>query len=339
MKYVRQLLLFILAILRALLYEWIVKLFELIGLLFAWIRRCCAKAMLPVRLKRSAKERCVKISDPAYKRPDPLIYDQYYLMGQGFAVTWDNPDIDLFHNGVFVPSHMLQPDTDYEVVARIWNNSTEAPVVGLPVNFGYLSFGMGVQSHFIGSTKVNLGVKGGPNHPAFAKVTWHTPAAPGHYCIQTSFFWSDDVNPNNNFGQENTDVGTAHSPVQFTFQLRNDTRKRQRYRFDTDGYAIPPRDPCDQRKPPLPPRSTPPREKPGTVAVVPPKHDRRNYPLPAGWTVTFLPAQPELDPNQEIQMTVTVTPPNGFKGRQPVNVHGFHADGLAGGVTLYVEGK
>jgi hypothetical protein len=73
--------------------------------------------------------------------------------------------------------------------------------------------------------------------------------------------------------------------------------------------------------------------------VVPPQHDRRNYPLPAGWTVTFSPAQPELDPNQEIQMTVTVTPPNGFKGRQPVNVHGFHAEGLAGGITLYVEGK
>lgn len=339
MKYIKQLLLFLLAILRALLYEWIVRLFELIRMLLAEIRRWCARASLPGRLNRSAKEHCVKISDPAYKRPDPLIYDQYYLMGQGFAVTWDNPDIGLFHNGALVPSHLLQPDTDYQVVARIWNNSTEAPVVGLPVNFSYLSFGMGVQSHPIASTSVNLGVKGGPNHPAFAQVTWHTPATPGHYCIQTSFFWADDVNPNNNLGQENTDVGTAHSPVQFTFQLRNDTRKRQRYRFDTDGYGIPPRDPCDQRKPAPPPRHTPPREKPGTIAVVPPKHDRRNYPLPAGWSVTFSPAQPALDPNQEIQMTVTVTPPNGFKGRQAVNVHGFHADGLAGGVTLYVEGK
>ena len=34
-----------------------------------------------------------------YKRPDPMIYSQYYLASKGIAVTWDNPDIQLFDGG------------------------------------------------------------------------------------------------------------------------------------------------------------------------------------------------------------------------------------------------
>ena len=39
---------------------------------------------------------CLFIPPKIYRRPDPLIYDQYYLMAQGLAVTWDNPDIQLY---------------------------------------------------------------------------------------------------------------------------------------------------------------------------------------------------------------------------------------------------
>ncbi|HSC91758.1 MAG TPA: hypothetical protein VLB86_08915 [Gaiellaceae bacterium] len=289
---------------------------------------------LPVRVRRAAPQHCVKISDPAYKRPDPLIYDQFFLMQQGLAVTWDNPDIELQQGGVAVPSHALLPDTEYDLIARIWNGSTEAPVVGLPVQFSYLSFGVGTVSHPIGQTHVNLGVKGGPDHPAFAKVKWRTPHDPGHYCVRAWFTWLDDLNPNNNLGQENTDVGAVHSPAEFTFRLRNDTRRRERYRFEVDAYAIPPPDPCRPR----PKRPRPPRQAPGTVEHVPPQHDRRNAPLPAGWTVTFDPEHPVLAAGDEVDVAATVTAPDGFHGRQPVNVHAFTGEGLAGGVTLYVEG-
>jgi hypothetical protein len=335
MRYLKALLAFLLAVLETLLFRWLLSLWALIRLILDAIRRKHALKRLPVRLRRSSPQRCVKISDPAYKRPDPLIYDQYFLMKQGLAVTWDNPDIELQQGGVAVPSHALQPDTEYDVVARIWNGSTEAPVVGLPVHFSYLSFGVGTVSHPIGQTAVNLGVKGGPDHPAFATVKWRTPSQAGHYCIQVWFTWLDDLNPGNNFGQENTDVGAAHSPANFTFQLRNDTKRQQRYRFEVDGYRIPPLDPCAPRPKPPP---KPPRQPPGTVEHVPPKHDRANAPLPPGWSVTFDPETPSLAPDHEITVGVTVTVPDGFTGTQAINVDVFNRDGLAGGVTFYVEG-
>ena len=93
-------------------------------------------------------------------------------MSQGLVVTWDNPDIALYRNGALVPSSQLASDTEYEIVARIWNNSTDAPVAMLPVVFSYLSFGIATLSHPIGSDTVNLGVKGGQNHPAFGHVKW-----------------------------------------------------------------------------------------------------------------------------------------------------------------------
>jgi hypothetical protein len=336
MRYLRALLKFLLAILETIAFRWLLALLALWRLIRDAIARHRAFQKLPVRLRRAAPQRCVKISDPAYKRPDPLIYDQYFLMQQGLAVTWDNPDIELREGGVPVPSHALKPNTEYDVVARIWNGSTEAPVVGLPVHFSYLSFGVGTTSHPIGQTHVNLGVKGGPNHPAFATVKWRTPLEPGHYCIQTWFTWQDDVNPNNNLGQENLNVGTAHSPAEFTFQLRNDTRRQQRYRFEVDVYTIPPLEPCPPR--PKPPKPKPPRQPPGTVEQVPPRHDRRNAPLPSGWSVTFDPEHPVLAPEEEITVTVTVNAPDGFTGTQVVNVNAIDSDGLAGGVTLQVEG-
>lgn len=337
MKTLRILFAPLVSFLKAVLYEWLVSLIRLIRILCERCRIMKRKNDWPARQRLTAKQPCVPISDPAFKRPDPLIYDQYYLMSLGYAVTWDNPDIEVQKEGVTVPSHALDPDTDYELVARIWNNSTEAPIVGLPVQFSFLSFGAGVQSHYIGQTAVNLGVKGGPNHPAFAKVPWKTPAQQGHYCVQVGFQWIDDVNPFNNLGQENTDVGKAHSPAEFKFQLRNNTRKRQKFDLDVDTYGIPPRDPCDQR--PNKPGSTAPAppKPPGAGSTVPPKHKRENYPVPPGWSVVLNPKSPTLDPHEEITVQVSITPPDAFTGRQPFNVNAFHSQGLAGGVTLFVE--
>ena len=335
MKFLRALLDFIGSILKTAIYDWVVQLRGV----YCVVREQCEiehrNSRLPVRLRRAAKQTCVPISDPAYKRPDPMIYSQYYLLKQGLAVTWDNPDIEVHQGAQVVPSHSLQPGTDYEVVARIWNNSTEAPVVGLPVQLSFLSFGVGTQSHFIGETHVNLGVKGGPNHPAFAAVPWKTPDKPGHYCLQIRLEWIDDLNPNNNLGQENTDVGKAHSPAAFEFQLRNDTRERQTYRFEVDTYDIPPLDPCSQRIKRQP--NPPPRQEPGTINFVPPKHDRSNFPIPANWEVTFSPTEPALGPGDEIAVHLLVTPPVDFQGRQNLNVNAFHNGILAGGITVAVE--
>lgn len=81
-----------------------------------------------------------------YRQPDPLIYSQQYLQSLGLAVTWHNPDIHLERPsapGVEVDSNKLDPDTEYVVVAHVWNSSTTAAAVDMPVKLSYLSFGIG----------------------------------------------------------------------------------------------------------------------------------------------------------------------------------------------------
>jgi hypothetical protein len=325
---------FLRAVLLTLLYQWVPSLIATFCLF--WKRLCAgiAREQLPGRQGKASTNPCDTLSNPAMLRPDPLIYDQYYLMALGFAVTWDNPDIVLKRGGVPVSPDDLQPNTTYNIVAQIWNGSTEAPVMGLPVTFSYLSFGIGVQSNLIGKQYVDLGVKGDP--PAQATQPWTTPAVPGHYCIQVSFAWFDDANPFNNLGQENTQVVQTQSPATLTFQLRNSARVRQDFRFETDAYTIPPLPPCDQ----TPAGTRPPtsiRTGPWTPVRVQPAQSRANYKLPDAWTVTFAPDVPQLAPEEEITVTVTIVPPAGFVGRQPINVNAFTATGIAGGITVYVD--
>ena len=49
-----------------------------------------AKGRLPPR-PPVRNDCCIQLPPDVYKRADPLIYSQYYLMAQGLAVTWDNP--------------------------------------------------------------------------------------------------------------------------------------------------------------------------------------------------------------------------------------------------------
>lgn len=254
---------------------------------------------------------------PALKKPDPFLYSQQYLMGLGLPVTWDNPDIFIYLNGVLVDPHDLHAGTAYTVVARIWNGSTDIPVVDMPVVFSYLSFGIATQSNPIGTVKIDLSVVGLPGCPAFAAIDWVTPATLGHYCIQVLVQPPDDSNWLNNLGQRNTDVAQAHSPAVFSFAVGNHGRKRARtVRFTTDAYVIPPLEPCDGRK--------------RTV-------DRTAPPVPPGWTVTLTPEAFTLEPDHEQQVEVAITPPAGFIGTMPINVHGWDVGGPIGGVTLIVE--
>lgn len=120
---------------------------------------------------------CIDVPPDVYKRADPLIYAQYYLMKMGLSVTWDNPDIQPFDNGVPVPpSTILIPDHVYQVQVRVWNGSYDAPAAGVGVQLSYLSFGVATVTHPIATTEISLGVKGSPHCPAFASFDWRTPA-------------------------------------------------------------------------------------------------------------------------------------------------------------------
>ncbi|MBL8222799.1 MAG: hypothetical protein JNL62_26405 [Bryobacterales bacterium] len=301
-------------------------------LLFGWVaslQRLCrgieqarrGNAGTSERERRVTRSRCAALSDPAFVHPDPLIYSQSQLMSLGLPVTWDNPDIQLYRGGAPVPSGHLDPDTEYDIVARIWNNSIDAPVLGLPVNFSYMSFGIGAKTEAIGQAGVNLGVKGGADHPAFARVPWRTPREPGHYCIQVVLDWLDDANPSNNVGQENTVVGKLHSPAEFRFPLRNDMERPQAFRLEVDTYTIPEPPPCG-------------RDREDWKA----RHDRSAYRVPQGWRVEFDQDEVSLLPGEERTIRVVVDAPDDFRGRQAFNVNAVYGEGrLAGGVTLYVE--
>jgi hypothetical protein len=154
-----------------------------------------------------------------YKRPDPLIYSQLYLMSQGLAVTWDNPDIQLYDGLSPVSSHELAPARTYSIRAQIWNGSTEAPAVNMLVRYFYLSFGAGALKHYIGQTLVDVPVKNAAGLPALAEVPGPR-RPPGHYCIQVELDWPDDAHPHNNLGQENVNVKKLNPPNAVQFVLR-----------------------------------------------------------------------------------------------------------------------
>src|ERR1700735_1604830 len=307
---------------KTLLYGWILALIELCQYLCRILKQLCARRH---RGKIPTRNRCVPINNPAFVRPDPTIYDQYYLTSLGLAVTWDNPDIQLYLNGTPVSSSQLLPGTVYDVVAQIWNNSTDAPVVGMPVAFSFLEFGVGTTSVPIGSTQVDLGVKGGPGCPTYATMPWTTPTTAGHYCIQVLLQPADDTNPQTNLGQENTDVGTASSPAVFTFTLRNDTDKQQTYSFALDAYVLGTPAPCGA--------TNSAKDRAARVA----RNRRGVQPVPPGWQITVVPEMPTLDSDQSTIITVTATPPPGFTGNQVLNVNAFHKAGMAGGGTLTVQ--
>jgi len=262
----------------------------------------------------------VPIDHPAFVRPDPMIYSQRALMDQGLAVTWDNPDITLLKGGVPVSSSELEPATTYEVRSRIWNNSLDAPVIGMPVHLSYLDFGIGTDPIPVASSTVDVGVKGSAQQPAFVSIPWTTPATPGHFCLQVLLDPFDDTDRSNNLGQENTNVVAAHSPAAFSFVLRNDTQEDRTYRFELDGYEIPQQLPCGDRR--------------EDQAVLLERHRRTNHPVPSGFSVQITPTNPTLAPGDAISIGVTVEPPAGFHGRQPINLNAFHGQGFAGGVTL-----
>jgi hypothetical protein len=308
-----------------------------IGLLiYALFRRWCELRGAPQK-GRGTREKtgpgAVHLPSTIYKRPDPLLYSQSFLMAQGLAFSWDNPDIWLTEppapdgTMVGVASSSLAPNHVYRIHALIHNGSLEAPAVGLPVEFSFLSFGIGTVSNHIGAVSITLPVKGASGEPSEAVHDWRTPAMPGHYCLQVRVTWPDDAEPRNNMGQKNVDVRKLNSPkATFQFPLRNDAAVRRKFVLTVDTYPKP--------TPPKCPDSGRRNDDRDPLAA----HRRAMYPLPETWSVRFSPsAEHVLGPGEEVTIVATVEVPDTILEPKPINVHAF-ADGvLAGGVTLYVH--
>jgi hypothetical protein len=228
-----------------------------------------------------------------------------------------------------VDSHTLAPDTEYDIVATVWNSSTLAPVAGLPVEFSYLSFGIGGSAHLIGVTAADLGVKGSPNCPAYARHRWKTPDVPGHYCVQVQLHWFDDANPANNLGQHNTDVKTLNSPhVSFQVPVVNTEPEGHTVQLRADGYVLPALPDCGQG----PRLGESLAQRFMSLAAT---HGLERQQPPSGWTVHIDPSSVDLPANSQELVTVDVVAPDGFTGRQAINLNGFVSGVLVGGVTVY----
>jgi hypothetical protein len=322
-------------LLRAILCLYLIA--SLIGLLLAlwrFIRGCLGGRRVPPRPVQSHP-----IPDWAMREPDPLIYSQQWLQAHNLAYTWNNPDIRLelaSAPGIPVDAHALAPDTDYRVLARIWNGSPTAPVADLPVEMSYLDFGIGGVAVAIGATTVDLPVKGAAGTPPIATVAWRTPATAGHYCLQVRLVWPHDADPGNNLGQHNVDVKPLNSPrAAFTVPVRNPGRRPLRVALAVDAYELPPLRPCPPEERGNDEESIARRRR--RVATA---HGAGAHPVPEGWTVDLGGAVEtmSLDPGEARDVEIVVTAPDGFAGRKAFNVSGVAADALIGGVTLIVTG-
>ena len=316
-------------------------------LVYALFQRWCELRGAPPKgqgTRENSGPSSVHLPSTIYKRPDPLIYSQYFLMARGFAVTWDNPDIWLTElpapDGTMVPvgSHELLPGHVYRIHARIYNGSLEAPAVGLPVIFSFLTFGIGIVPTLIGVAIVDLPVKGASGHPKEAFRDWLTPATPGHYCIQISLFWPDDAEPANNIGQENVDVKKFASPATFRFLLRNDAPTTRRFRLEVDTYPPPVPLACPNPAPdPSGRGGTANRDAAAGFARLA-VHRRDAHPLPPGWSIVFSPgSELVLTGGEQVDMIATVAAPGPVPAPLPINVNAFADAVFAGGVTLFVH--
>jgi hypothetical protein len=294
---------------------------------------------------------CLTLPPSVHLRADPMLYAQYWLMSQGLAVTWDNPDIQIYDAGSNkpVPPDSLQLDHDYQVEVRVWNGSYSAPAVGLGIDLSYIHIGFGNAQTPIGKNTANLGVKGSTHCPAFARIPWHTPPVKGHYCLLALLVWPDDANSGNNLGQKNTLVGETHSPAQFTFTVTNDAAVLRRYELEPDMYRLPFVKPCRDTVPP-------PRGRRDLAAGRYVESQARwaaalqtqaygKFPVTGDWNLTISPRAFSLAPGISQEINVSADYLRGtFIGTQPFNIHGFATPPngprkLVGGVTLYAHGS
>lgn len=193
-------------------------------------------------------EPCDELPPHIKRKPDPCLYSQTWLMAQGVAVTWDNPDIWVTEkDGTPVPSDQLQANHDYLVNARISDASFD-PALATEVRCRYRPWSFNspskipVELNPDGTERVVI-LHIPPWNSEIATFRWRTPAGGGHFCLQVECFHPDDKNPNNNMGQENTTVlaasAAAAPQIVDTVDLFNTGRETQRFILAADGYVAP----------------------------------------------------------------------------------------------------
>lgn len=207
------------------------------------------------------EDACPPLPEPVVRRPDPCIYSQSFLQAQGLPVTWDNPDIWLApaaDPGSIEPdSFHLKADTDYIVNVRVHNAATDL-ALGVQVRMLFRLWSINapdfapVQRDAHGD-EVLRHVDVDPMGSTITQFHWHTPAIPQgeearHYCLQARLWHPMDVNPDNNIGQENTNVYAANpghvapgEVVKVEVPLHNPGRAMQRFRIEPTLYAIDPK--------------------------------------------------------------------------------------------------
>jgi hypothetical protein len=309
-----------------------------VGAILTALRR----RQVPVPHRRERTGCCVDLPPAIYKRADPLLYAQYYLMSEGLAVTWDNPDIAIL-DGTTPVTGPLKPAYRYTIRVRIWNGSYDAPAVGVGVELSYLSFGVQTVSHPIGMGSVNLGVKGSADCPAFLELEWETPAVGGHYCIQARLLWFDDANPDNNLGQKNVAIAPLLSPARFSFELRNRASVTRKFVLEADAYGLPELPECSEEQ--FDRSQTRLRESRARWQLAKRTQGYGQFPVPLDWRLEIRPQTFDLEPGEEQKVQVAVEPINSsFRGRRTFNVHAFaiaerDQQHFVGGVTLTVTNE
>lgn len=190
------------------------------------VRRKCwgicdwlCKAWIIIFNKRKTGDPCVYFPERIINRPDPCIYSQFLLMQLNKPVTWDNPDIAILLNGVEQYTYDLAVNTEYDVVIKVHNSSSKKPALGTQVSVRWIEFGAGGQiRHPIADLIADV-----PVWPGVTTVhtPWKTPASPGHYCIEVQLSHTQDSNPANNLGWNNTEVKAAASQVETPIRIFN----------------------------------------------------------------------------------------------------------------------
>jgi hypothetical protein len=196
--------------------------------------------------KPNEREKCGEIPPNVKRKPDPCLYDQFYLQSLGYAVTWDNPDIWVtLPDGTLVNSYDLLADTDYLLNAQIHDASFD-PALATQVRCFYRPWSFNspdripIELNPDGTQRVVI-LHIPPWSQKIAQFHWHTPKALGHYCLQVECYHPDDKNPNNNLGQENTQVvgGKAGQMLHVEARLFNRVETARRIRIEADQYRIP----------------------------------------------------------------------------------------------------
>jgi hypothetical protein len=165
----------------------------------------------------------VRSQDPI----DLYMYDQWdsttWFLHPGDNPIWDNPSIQLYDtNGNAVASNNLAAGYTYTIKVDV-HNDTAYLAKGVKVTVKWANFGLGQPSQvwtLIDQKEIDVPA----NSVAQAEVKWTTPGT-GHLCVLADIYHIEDINPNNNYGQENCHVGPTSSPAKVRFTIWNPSKK------------------------------------------------------------------------------------------------------------------